>query len=138
MIRYLSVTHAIVIMVNAINIKLTLPIAFFFITSLIAEEKSIMIATVLKALTNIGIRVVSITSDGLSTNPASYEILGAIPDETGSIRPYFHNPDNEQRIYVFYDTPHMLKLTRNCLGAKKVLHSSNKPIKWQYIERLYR
>lgn len=47
-------TNAIVILLNAINMKLTLPIAFFFITTLISEEKSVMIATVLKALTNIG------------------------------------------------------------------------------------
>lgn len=82
----------------------------------------------------LGIRVVSITSDGLSSNQASYEILGATP----TICPYFHNPDNGQRVYVFYDTPHMLKLVRNCLGEKKVLHSTNGAIKWEYIERLYR
>lgn len=130
--------NAMVIMLNAINIKLTLPIAFFFITTLIAEEKAIMVATGLKALTSIGVRVVSITSDGLSSNPAAYEILGASADGTTTFRPYFLNPENDQKVFVFYDTPHMLKLVRSCLGDKKVLYAGNKPIKWDYIERLYR
>lgn len=130
--------NVIVIMLNALNIKLTIPIAFFFITTLIAEEKSILIATVIKALTNIGVRVVSITSDGLSSNPAAYEILGAITDETGTIVPYFHNPDNNERIYVLYDTPHIMKLLRNCFGDKKVLYYINKVIKWDFIDRVYR
>lgn len=128
-------SHAIVIMLNALNMKLTLPIAFFFITDLIAEEKAILIASIVKTITDIGIRVMSLTSDGLASNPAAYEILGANSDGN----PYFHNPDTEERIYIFYDPPHMLKLVRNCLGDKKILRDKfNRPIDWKFIERLYR
>lgn len=105
---------------------------------MIAEEKAILVATALKALTSIGVRVVSITSDGLSSNPAAYEILGASADGTTTIRPYFLNPENDQKVYVLYDAPHMIKLIRNCLGDKKILYAGNKPIKWDYVERLYR
>lgn len=35
-------TNAIVILLNALNVKLTIPISFHFITSLIAEEKAIL------------------------------------------------------------------------------------------------
>lgn len=130
--------NAIVIMLNALNMQLTIPIAFFFITTLIAEEKAIMIATVLKALTNIGIRVVTLTSDGLSTNPAAYEILGAVNDDE-TVSPYFRNPDTDEKIYVIYDVPHMLKLVRNCLSDKAVLRDGlNRSIEWKFIERLYR
>lgn len=66
--------NVIVIMLNGINVKITLPIAYFFITTLIAEEKAILIATIIKTLTNIGVRVKTITSDGLITNAAAYEI----------------------------------------------------------------
>lgn len=97
--------NVIVIMLNALNMQLTIPIAFFFITTLIAEEKAIIVATVLKALTNIGIRVVSITSDGLYSNPATFEILGVNNDETNTISPYFRNQDTDEKIYVFYDAP---------------------------------
>lgn len=131
--------NAIVIMVNAINIQLTLPIAFFFITTLISEEKAIMTATVLKALTNIGVKVASVTSDGLATNPASYEILGTSSDDINAIVPFFRNPDTDEKVFVFYDAPHMLKLVRNCIGDKSILRDKeNRKIDWKYIERLYR
>lgn len=33
----------------------------------------------------------------------------------------------------------MIKLIRNCLGDKKILHDKfNRPIEWKFIERLYR
>lgn len=125
--------NAIVIMVNALNMQLTMPIAFFFITTLIAEEKAILIATVLKALTDIGVRVVSMTSDGLYSNPASFEILGVNSDEN-SVSPYFRNQDTDEKIYVFYDAPHMVKLIRNCLGDKHVLYDKfNGKIEWKFI-----
>lgn len=75
--------NAIVIMLNALNMQLTLPVAYFFITTLISEEKAILIATILKTLTNIGVRVISLTSDGLSTNPVTYEMLGALFSQPG-------------------------------------------------------
>lgn len=131
--------NAIVIMLNALNMQLTLPVAYFFITTLISEEKAILIATILKTLTNIGVRVISLTSDGLSTNPVTYEMLGASNGDTTAIRPYFRNPDTDDKIYVLYDTPHMLKLVRGYLGEKIIIRDEfNRPIDWKYIERLYR
>lgn len=132
-------TNVIVIMLNALNMQLTMPIAFFFITTLIAEEKAILIATVLRALTDIGVRVVSMTSDGLQSNPATFEILGLNSEATNDISPFFRNQDTDEKIYVFYDAPHMIKLIRNCLGDKQVLYDKfNRKIEWKFIERLYR
>lgn len=130
--------NVIVVLLNGINVKLTLPIANFFITTLIAEEKAILIASVIKALTTIGIRVLSVTSDGLSSNLAAYDILGAsFTDDDAA--PYFVNPDNGFKVYLIHDPPHMLKLTRNCLGDEKILYNSNEqPIEWKFFERLYR
>lgn len=131
-------THAIVIMLNGINVKVTLPIAYFFITTLIAEEKAILIASVIKALTEIGIRVLTITSDGLASNFAAYEILGASLAHDNLI-PYFTNQDDGKRVYIFLDPAHKIKLIRNCLGDEKILHDgSNRPIEWKFIDRLYR
>lgn len=114
-------TNAIVVMLNGINVHLTIPIAFFFITTLISEEKAILIAAILKALTDIGLIVVTVTWDGLNTNPASAEILGA-SFKYDNIVPYIINPDNGRKVYFIYDAPHMLKLFRNCLGDEKLLH----------------
>lgn len=46
-------THVIVIMVNGINVKFTLPVAYFFISTLIAQEKAILIASILRTLTEL-------------------------------------------------------------------------------------
>lgn len=97
-----------------------------------------MIATVVNALTNIGIRVKTIVSDGLKSNFAAYEILGATftDDDT---TPYIFNQANGDKIYVIHDPPHMIKLIRGCLSDEKVLCDNEKRlIEWKYIERLYR
>lgn len=131
-------TNALVVMLNGINVRVTIPVAYYYITTLIAEEKAIMIASILKTLTDIGIRVMSVTSDGLITNFAAYDILGASFDPEGIV-PYFINSSDGNKVYVFHDPPHMLKLIRNCLGDQKVLCDRNKrPIEWKFIERLYR
>lgn len=131
-------TNAIVVMLNGINVHLTIPIAFFFITTLISEEKAILIAAILKALTDIGLIVVTVTWDGLNTNPASAEILGA-SFKYDNIVPYIINPDNGRKVYFIYDAPHMLKLFRNCLGDEKLLHDRDgRTVEWKFIERLYR
>lgn len=131
-------THAIVIMVNGINVRVTLPIAFFFITQLIAEEKAILIASIVKTLTDIGVRVVSITGDGIPSNIAAYEILGA-SFSSDNIVPYFIDTETCHKVYTIHDPPHMLKLLRNYLGDAKIFRDSqNRTIEWKFIERLYR
>lgn len=81
------------------NLKVALPIAYYFVTTLIAEEKSILIASIVKCLTTLGIIVVSVTSDGLSANLAAYEILGASFDVVNMI-PFFINPDNGKKFGI--------------------------------------
>lgn len=129
-------TNALVAMLNGINTKITIPIAYYFITNLIAEEKAIMIASIVQTLTEIGIVVKSITSDGLKTNFAAYQILGASFDAENML-PYFENSANGNKIYVFHDPPHLIKLVRNCLGDMKNL-SDRFDRQWKFIEQLYR
>lgn len=131
-------TNALVVMLNGINVKVTLPIAYYFINSLIAEEKAIMIASILKTLTDIGIRVVNITADGLITNLAAFEILGADLHSENLVN-YFINPSDGNKVYIYLDAPHMIKLVRSCLGDKKTMtNRNNQAIEWKFIERLYR
>lgn len=113
-------THALVVLLNGINISITIPIAHFFITTLIGEEKAIFIGAVVKAVSEIGIRVVTITFDGLKTNLTGAEILGASFTHDNCI-PFIINPDNQEKVYCILDPPHMIKLMRNCLGDEKLL-----------------
>lgn len=131
-------THAIVVMVNGINVQLTIPIAHYFITALCAEEKAILLTSILKTLSDIGVKVLTITADGLSSNAAAVDILGA-SFEKDNIKPYFKNPYGESNVYYFFDAPHMLKLVRNSWGDVKTFRDKNgRKIEWKFIERLYR
>lgn len=111
-------THALVVMLNGINMDITIPIAYFFITTLISQEKAILMAAILKALTDIGIRVVNFTFDGIKSNLGGSEIFGA-SFKMQNTSPIIINPDNEKRVFCILDPPHMIKLIRNCLGDEK-------------------
>lgn len=65
---------------------------------------------VLKNLTNIGYQVIAIISDNNSVNKKMFDLLCG-----GRMNTYFFNPfsDEEQKIFVFFDTVHLFKSIRN-------------------------
>lgn len=129
-------TQAIVFLVTAINATFSIPAAYHFITSLKKNEKKKLILEVVSALTNIGIVIVNITFDGLSTNLSTCRELGACFD-VENMRPFFPNPVNGQNIYVILDACHMMKLWRNTIAnGNKLIDESGQMIDWVYFERL--
>lgn len=58
--------NAIVFMVNGINLEVNLPVAHYFINTLCADEKIALMTTVVNEIRKCGVRVLSITFDGLS------------------------------------------------------------------------
>lgn len=124
-----------VLMVSGIGEDFKIPIGYFLITSLCAEERAAIIYEALFKLNNIGVAVCAITNDGHIVNIATLKILGVDYDAN---RPYFKNPfDKEKLVYSILDPPHMIKLARNCIGNKKTIYNSeNKEIKWSFFEKL--
>ncbi len=53
---------------------------------------------------------------------------------------YFpHSCDNNEKIYIFLDACHMIKLVRNTLSDWKVMKDSNgNTIDWKFIEELHK
>jgi len=56
-------------------------------------------------------------------------------------KPWFHNPayteKENERLYMFWDACHMIKIIRNTLGGKNVLiNDEGNTIKWDYIKEL--
>ena len=106
-------TQALVLMVVAINESWKIPVAYFLINSMTGAERANLIRESLVRLHAIGVRVVSLTSDGPSQNFAMFKELGASLDIM-DMRPYFFHPeDSTQKIHVLLDPCHMLKLLRN-------------------------
>lgn len=128
--------NALVFLVSGINFDFHLPIAHSFITTLGAEEKSEIITQVVRAVTELGIKVVSITFDGLQTNFAACRRLGA-RFSIKNMKPFIVNPVDETKIYIVPDLCHMLKLLRNCLASQgSIEDSSGGIIQWKYLEKL--
>lgn len=83
-----------------------------------------MAKIILKAillLENAGVQVIGITSDGASTNRTLWSELG-VSGKLENFNNSFKNPfDLNRNVFVFSDTPHLIKTVRNRLFTKKTL-----------------
>lgn len=124
-----------VLMVKGIGKPFKVPIGYFLIDGLTADERAAIIYEALFMLNDINIDVCAITNDGHVSNIATSKILGA---DFNADKPYFKNPfDKKKVVYMILDPPHMIKLARNCLGNKETIYDSeNKEIKWSFFEKL--
>lgn len=124
--------EALVLMATGIAEEFKIPIGYFLSNGLCAEEKFAIINEAIYRLNKIGVTVVSITCDGNIVNITTAKKLGVNFDKN---QPYFKNPFKKQsNIYFILDPPHMIKLSRNCLGNKAVIYDGeNNEILWKFI-----
>lgn len=126
-------TKALVFMIMCINDAWKLPIAYFLINKLSAEEKSNLVLQCISAVHTAGMRVVSITCDGMITNQSLFKSLGCKFNDVTSLQTWFPHPDTNEKI-VFLDPCHMLKLVRNVFGDLKHLVDRNGNfVRWSHI-----
>lgn len=134
-------THALVLMVVALNASWKLPIAYFLITELTGVEKANIIEEALIRLDDIGIEITSVTCDGPSAHFSMFRALGCVISDPSSadFKPYFIHPNNQnKKVYAILDICHMLKLIRNGLASLKViLDPDGNEVNWNFIEKLH-
>lgn len=58
--------------------------------------------------------------DGTATNFTALKTLGC-NFQIDNLKSYFQHPVSKEKVFVFLDASHMLKLVRNTLGASKIL-----------------
>lgn len=132
-------SQAIVFMISDLNSSFRIPVAYHFIHGLKAPQRKDLLLELIIAISNVGVRIFSVTFDGYQANKKMCNLLGAnldVFDE--NFQTYFLGPDNKP-IFIFFDPSHMIKLTRsrNTLARKKVLlGEQNQRIEWCYIEKL--
>jgi DNA transposase THAP9 len=119
-------------MIQLVNIRerWKLPLGYFFVNALTAEQKAALLRTCIERLQETKVFVTSITFDGLSY------LLDCSVDglDITKINPVFRL--NDQPICVFFDAVHMVKLVRNTFGEKLTLYDDNgEAIEWKYIKR---
>lgn len=110
--------NALVFLVVGPDFKI--PVAYHLIDGLNGVDRADLTKSVIKSIEEYGIIIISLTSDGLYANLAVAEHLGARLKED---KPYFQSPTYpQQKIYVVFDPPHMLKLVRKHFSRGE-LHS---------------
>lgn len=82
-----------------------------------------------------GVVLASFTIDGHASNLSAVQKLGA---DLQTDKPYFANPYEENiKVFVFLDAPHMIKLIRNCLDRLKIVYDMDcNEVKWEFILKL--
>lgn len=128
--------NAIVFLINGVNTHITLPIAYYFITTLTAEQRKTLLLEILNELFDCGIIISNVTFDGLPANALMCVLLGADLDSE-ELKPYFIHPKSNQKIYIILDPSHCQKLVRNNLSNYGIILDANdEEIKWEFFSKL--
>ena len=87
----------------------------------------------------MGVKVVSFTCDGPTTHQVMLKLLGARLS-ADDMQAYFPHPcDSNEKIYIFLDACHMIKLVRNTWSDWKVLKDKDgNTIEWKFLEELHK
>lgn len=124
--------NALVFMAVGDGFKLT--VGYFFLSGLNAQNRAAPTQLAIESVNKAGARVISLTGDGLIANVSMVKELGA---DFKNDKPYFPSPtDPDDKIYVIWDPPHMLKLARGCLKSHQLYHDDI-PIQWNFISSLH-
>ena len=79
------------------------------VSKMTAEYLTELIRTVIVNLTKAGFIVCSVISDNNVVNRKAFISLSGLP----TLQPFFYNPVNNAKIYVLFDSVHILKCIRN-------------------------
>lgn len=124
--------NALVFMVVGENFKI--PVAYHLLAGLDAITRAALTHEAIVRINETGVRIITLTSDGLVANVAVATKLGA---DFKNNKPYFTSPTNENhKIYIIWDAPHLIKIARGRF-AEKTLIRNGKPLKWSLIKQLH-
>lgn len=122
---------ALVLMAVGPSFRIT--VAYQFLSGLDAIDRASFTREVIRSVDGTGARVISLTGDGLHANKMVAQLLGANFENN---QPFFPRPSQpNQKIYILFDPPHMIKLLRKYFAEQQLQHG-NDDIKWELLEIL--
>lgn len=127
-------SEAYVLLLNCINDNFKLPLGYFLVHGLNAEQKVNLIKLCLIKCHDAGVKVVSLTFDGHATNITAMKLLGCKIDHESEMKTTFKHPVDNSDVAVFLDPVHMFKLIRNHFESKKyILDENDQEINWNLL-----
>lgn len=124
-----------VLVYMAVGDDFKIPIAYFFLSGLDATSRAALTQHVIRSTNETGARVETFTTDGLISNITMFKMLGVNFDSGDT---FFKSPTNpSDKIYVFLDPPHVLKLARSCFATHNLFHEG-KRISWDFVTELHK
>lgn len=127
-------SEAYVFLINAVNDNFKLPLGYFLVHGLNAEQKVNLIKLCLIKCHEAGVQVVSLTFDGHSTNITVMKQLGCQINHNSILKTTFKHPVTNSDVAIFLDPVHMIKLVRNHFESKKTfLDENEEEINWNLI-----
>ena len=130
----IAATKAWVVLLTALNANFKIPVAYYLTNGLNAKEQAGIVNGILRVLHENNVTVVALVFDGTATNVSMVKHLNRkIVNPTYFLHPVTRNP-----IHIMWDICHMLKLVRNTLASKGILHDAQgRAIEWRYIRMLH-
>ncbi|KAH8009969.1 hypothetical protein HPB51_023025 [Rhipicephalus microplus] len=135
-------TNVCVFMLVGMNMRLKIPLGYFFIESLSGSERAALTQECLSRLSSIDVEVASLTFDGAASNFTMARCLGAdlkysSPKFDTSFNSSTEQTDSPNKVSVILDACHMLMLIRNCLGSvDHRVDLNGSEVRWSFIKEL--
>lgn len=109
------------------------------IDSIDSKQRKDKILEVLQAVSSAGVIVKFLVCDGFAGNIAMGQLLvGQLNPLASDFQTFFINPENGEKVYIYLDPCHMIKLVRNIFGNRIILDRNGNKIEWRYIECMYK
>lgn len=117
------------------NTNWQIPIAYYLINGIMAEEKANIIILSLHELHTNGLIIRLLTFDGAANNFSMASELRATL-RYPELKPFFIHPSTIQKLHIILDPYYVVKLLRNCLDRNILYEINNQAIKRQYFINL--
>lgn len=122
--------EAVVFMVVCVNSGWKIPIAYYLVNGITAEQKCNLVLQCISALHDVKMKIVSVTYDRTSINLTTLKYLGCNFSTVNALQTTFQHPISDKKIVAFADPCHMVKLVRTILASTEngIMDSKNRLI----------
>lgn len=129
--------EALVFLLVPINASWKIPIGYFLINGVNSEQKVALLTEAIHLVEEAGVGIKAVTFDGCPANLTMAKKLGC-SFEGSNFNTTFKNPSNDDKIAVFLDPAHMIKLIRNAFECYKNFQDKHgETISWQHLVNLH-